>query len=81
MQIIYRENGDRNFLSDISDPDAIHYDGDIKIEYRGSTSSLIDKKQYAFTPYDELGEKVNVSFLDMPKDNDWILNGLAYDPS
>ena len=81
MQIIYRENGDRNFLSDISDPDAIHYDGDIKIEYRGSTSSLIDKKQYAFTPYDELGEKVNVSFLDMPKENDWILNGLAYDPS
>ena len=81
MQIIYRENGDRNFLSDISDPDAIHYDGDIKIEYRGSTSSLIDKKQYAFTPYDDLGEKVNVSFLDMPKENDWILNGLAYDPS
>jgi hypothetical protein len=42
---------------------------------------MIDKKQYAFTPYDELGEKVNVSFLDMPKENDWILNGLAYDPS
>jgi len=81
MQIIYRENGDRNFLSDISDPNAIHYDGDIKIEYRGSTSSLVEKKQYAFTPYDELGEKVNVSFLDMPKENDWILNGLAYDPS
>ena len=81
MQIIYRENGDRNFLTDIDDPVAIHYDGDIKIEYRGASSSMIDKKQYAFTPYDEFGEKVNVSFLDMPKENDWILNGLAFDPS
>ena len=81
MQIIYRENGDRNFLTDIDDPVAIHYDGDIKIEYRGASSSMIDKKQYAFTPYDEFGEKVNISFLDMPKENDWILNGLAFDPS
>ena len=43
--------------------------------------ALLDKKQYAFTPYDDLGEKVNVSLLDMPKENDWILNGLAYDAS
>ena len=81
MQIIYRDSGQRNFLTDIDDPNALHYDGAIKIEYRGSTSSLLDKKQYAFTPYDDLGEKVNVSYLDMPRENDWILNGLAYDPS
>ena len=81
MKIIYRENQQRNFLTDVSDPTALDYDGPIKIEYRGSSSSLLDKKQYAFTPYDDLGEKINVPFLDMPTENDWILNGLAYDPS
>ena len=81
MQIINRDNGDRNFLTDVSDPTALDYDGPIKIEFRGSTSSLLDKKQYAFTPYDAAGEKINVSYLDMPRENDWILNGLAYDPS
>ncbi len=81
MKIIYNANGQRNFLTDINNASALHYDGAIKIEYRGSSSALLDKKQYAFTPYDDLGEKVNVSFLDMPKENDWILNGLAYDPS
>ena len=81
MKIIFRENQQRNFLIDVSDPTALDYDGPIKIEYRGSSSSLLDKKQYAFTPYDDLGEKINVPFLDMPTENDWILNGLAYDPS
>ena len=81
MKIIYNANGQRNFLTDINNASALHYDGAIKIEYRGSSSSLLDKKQYAFTPYDDQGEKVNVSFLEMPKENDWILNGLAYDPS
>ncbi len=81
MQILFRENGDRNYLTDINDPDAVHYSGDIKIEVRGSTSSTWDKKPYAFTPYDSSGEKINVSFLGMPKENDWILNGIAYDPS
>ena len=81
MKIIFRENQQRNFLTDVSDPTALDYNGPIKIEYRGSSSSLLEKKQYAFTPYDDLGEKINVPFLDMPTENDWILNGLAYDPS
>lgn len=81
MKVIYRDNGQRNFLMDVSDPTALNYDGPIKIEYRGSSSSLLDKKQYAFTPYDDLGDKINIPFLDMPTENDWILSGLAYDPS
>ena len=81
MKVIYRDNGQRNFLMDVSDPTALSYDGPIKIEYRGSSSSLLDKKQYAFTPYDDLGDKINIPFLDMPTENDWILSGLAYDPS
>ena len=81
MKIIYRENGGRNYLADSNNSSVLDYSGAIKIEYRGSSSSLLAKKQYAFTPYDDQGEKVNVSFLEMPKENDWILNGLAYDPS
>ena len=81
MKIIYRDAGARNFLTDVSDASTLNYDGAIKIEVRGSSSSILDKKQYAFTPYDDLGEKINVSLLDMPKENDWILNGLAYDAS
>jgi hypothetical protein len=81
MKIIYRGEGERNYMTDFFNPSVLDYDGAIKIEVRGSSSSLLDKKQYAFTPYDELGEKINVSLLDMPKENDWILNGLAYDAS
>ena len=81
MKIIYRDNGQRNYLTDDSNPTALSYNGPIKIEYRGSSSSLLDKKQYAFTAYDDLGDKINVPFLDMPTENDWILSGLAYDPS
>ena len=81
MKIIYRGEGERNFLTDVSNASILDYDGAIKIEVRGSSSSLLDKKQYAFTPYDDLGEKINVSLLEMPKENDWILNGLAYDAS
>ena len=51
----------------------------LKLKFVDPHRALLDKKQYAFTPYDDLGEKINVSLLDMPKENDWILNGLAYD--
>ena len=77
MKIIYRGEGERNLLTDVSDATTLNYDGAIKIEVRGSSSALLDKKQYAFTPYDDLGEKINVSLLDMPKENDWILNGIG----
>ena len=81
MKIIYRSEGARNFLTDVSDASTLDYNGAIKIEVRGSSSALLNKNQFAFTPYDNLGVKLNVSLLDMPKENDWILNGLAYDAS
>ena len=31
------------------------------------------------TTYNNLGDKENVNLLDMPKENDWILSGLAFD--
>ncbi|MDB4180891.1 CotH kinase family protein [Flavobacteriaceae bacterium] len=81
MKIIYKGEGERNYLTDASDPSNLDFDNAIKIEYRGSSSALLDKKQYSLTTYDAEGEKDNVKLLDMPKENDWILNGLAYDPS
>ena len=41
MKIIYRDEGARNFLTDASDASTLDYDGAIKIEVRGSSSSSI----------------------------------------
>ena len=43
------------------------------------SSTLFSKKQFALTTYDSAGEKDNVKLLDLPKENDWILSGLAFD--
>ena len=66
-------------MSDANNNNYINYDGPIQIEIRGASSTLFSKKQYAFTTFDEVGEKKNVSLLDLPKENDWILSGLAFD--
>ena len=79
MKIIWHTDGSRNFLTDQNNPEFLNYDARIKIELRGSTSQLLPKKQYGWTTYDAAGEKQNVSILGMPSENDWILNGLAFD--
>ena len=71
----------RNDISDVTNLDYLDFKGAIKIEVRGASSSLLPKKQYALTTYDSLGQKEDVSILGMPKENDWILNGIAYDSS
>jgi spore coat protein CotH len=81
LKIIYHEDGSRNYLTDQDNPEFLNYDGRIKIELRGSSSQWLEKKQYGWTTYDDAEEKQNVSLLGMPSENDWILNGLAYDPS
>lgn len=82
MIIIDNGEGMQNAVTDVSNPESIDFDGAIQIEIRGATSNCcFDKKQYALTTYDEVGEKDNVSLLSMPKENDWILNGFAFDPS
>ncbi len=70
MGIIHDESKPRNALSD---PFNV-YDGKIAIEFRGSTSLFFPKKQYALETQDENGEKINVSLLGMPSENDWILH-------
>lgn len=81
MKIIYRGPGERNYLTDQNNPAYLNYNGRIDIEIRGSSSQATDKKQYGFTT--RMADNVtnnNVSLLGMPEENDWILNGMVWDP-
>ncbi len=82
MKIIYRGEGQRNYVSDQSNSLVLDYNGRIKIEIRGSTSQALEKKQYSFTTLlTDNTSNNNVKLLGMPKENDWVLNGLAFDAS
>jgi hypothetical protein len=82
MKIIYRGPGQRNYLTDQNNPAFLNYKGRISIEIRGSSSQVLPKKQYGFsTLSDDNSAEANVSLLGMPADNDWILNGLGFEPS
>ena len=82
MKIIKRPDGTRNFLTDQNTASFIDYQGRINIEIRGSSSQDLPKKGYGFTTLEaDNVSNDNVSLLDMPSENDWILNGLAFDPS
>ena len=80
MKIIWHQDGSRNYMSDIDNPEYLNYDGRIGIERRGSSSQNFNKKPYAFeTREADNVTNNNVSLLGMPEENDWILNSLAYD--
>ena len=80
MKIIWHQDGSRNYMSDINNPGFLNYDGRIGIERRGSSSQGLPKKPYGLETLmsDDITNN-NVSILGMPKENDWILNSLAYD--
>jgi hypothetical protein len=82
LKLIYRPDGTRNFLTDITNPAFLNYNGKIGIEIRGNTSQSLPKKPYGFTT--RLADNTtnnNVSLLGMPSENDWMLNALSFDPS
>lgn len=82
MKIIDRGNGERNYVADQNNPAYLNYNGKIEIEIRGSSSQTRPKKQYGFsTLLDDNKTNNNVSLLGMPPENDWILNGMVFDPS
>ena len=82
MKVIKHPDGSRNYLSDANTAAFLNYNGRINIEIRGSTSQTLPKKGYGLTTLkaDNVSNN-NVSLLGMPSENDWILNGLAFDPS
>src|SRR4051812_3204502 len=49
MKIIYHGPGIRNSMADADDATALIYNGRIDIGIRGSSSQLLDKKQYSLT--------------------------------
>ncbi len=82
MKIIYNGEGMQNFITDQNTASALNYNGRIAIELRGSSSQDLPKKQYSFTTKAANDtDNLNVSLMNMPQENDWILNGLAYDSS
>lgn len=60
------------FLNHPTDPGNF-YDGDAGIEIRGSYSATLPQKPYGIETRDSLGLNNNVSILNMPAENDWIL--------
>jgi hypothetical protein len=82
MQLIFRPDGTRNYLTDITNDSFLNYTGRIGIELRGSSSQALDKKPYGFTTLlEDDDSNNNVSLVGMPPENDWVLNSLAFDPS
>lgn len=82
MKIIFHPDGSRNFLSDQNTQEFLNYSGRITIETRGSSSQFLEKKPYGLTTVlDDNTTNNNVSLLNLPAENDWILNSLAFDDS
>jgi hypothetical protein len=82
MKIIYRGPGERNYLTDQNSPEYLNYNGRINIEIRGSSTQVTYKKQYGFTTLmSDNSTNNNVSLLGMPAENDWIFNGMVFDPA
>ena len=80
MKIIYNGPGIQNFVTDQNNSASLNYNGRIDIEIRGSSSQSVEKKSYGLTT--KLADNVsnnNVSLLGMPSENDWVLNGLAFE--
>ncbi|MGE5356322.1 MAG: CotH kinase family protein [Deltaproteobacteria bacterium] len=82
LTLIRRPGNARNYIADKENQAFQNYQGKIDIEIRGSFSQVLPKKSYGFSTKKSDGTtNNNVSLLDMPADNDWVLNSLAFDPS
>lgn len=69
-----------NEINLLTDPNNV-YDGRIGIEIRGNGTVNFPKVSYLFETQLENGENNNVSLLDFPKENDWVLYGPYIDKS
>lgn len=69
MKIIHNGEGKRNYISDQGNI----YSGKVGIEIRGRYSASLPQKPYGFETRDAAGNKLDVSLLGMPAENDWVL--------
>lgn len=69
MGVIHKGEGMTNYITDPYND----YKGKVSIEIRGATSQSFPKKSYGFETQYENGENRNVSLIDLPEENDWIL--------
>lgn len=69
LKVIYNGPGVENFMTD----DPTEYDGLIGIEIRGATSAGYPQKPYGLETRNLDGTNNNVSLIDMPAENDWVL--------
>jgi hypothetical protein len=62
-------------LADITilEADVVSFTGNIGIEIRGASSQMFPKKSYGLETRDENNEDLDVSVLDMPEEEDWVL--------
>ena len=77
MGIIYNGEGEINHVTDPFN----NYDGEISISKKGSTSLFYPKNSYRFETQDSEGQNLNVSLMDLPEENDWVLYGPYGDKS
>jgi hypothetical protein len=77
MGIIYNGPGEMNSTNDSYND----YDGNVAIKKRGTTSLSFPKQSYSIETQDNSGQNLNVSLIDLPKENDWVLYGPYADKS
>ena len=82
IKIIKHSDGSRNFITDINTAAFLNCDSRFSIKIRGSSSQATPKKGYSLTTLLANNTSSNaINVLGMPAESDWILNGLAFDPS
>ncbi len=78
MGLIYKDYGRYNSIEDPFN----EYDGQISIELRGESSLwLYPKKSFSIETQTDSGTNNNVSLLDLPEENDFVLYGPYGDKS
>ncbi|MGD0754081.1 MAG: CotH kinase family protein [Bacteroidales bacterium] len=82
MKVIYRGPGQRNYVTSQDSLQYLNYNGRITIKTRGSSTDILQKKQYRVSTKktDNVTDN-NVSLLGLPSDNDWICNAMGFDPA
>ena len=74
--IINNAFGSNNFLDEPNE-----YQGKIVIKHRGQSSLWFDKKNFSIEMKDAAGNDIDTSFLNFPKEEDFILHGPYADKS